>query len=104
MVRFYLAVLEPSDDGFSVFFPDVPGCASSGTTLREAALNAQEALQDNLSLTAEKGDPVPDPSDSLDVQVDPDVEVACYMLVGVDLPVLAEAADTRFLSARSFTT
>jgi predicted RNase H-like HicB family nuclease len=30
--------------GYSVFFPDIPGCTSGGDTLREAALNAEEAL------------------------------------------------------------
>lgn len=34
----YLAVFEPSDDGgYSIYFPDLPGCISVGKNLEEAA-------------------------------------------------------------------
>ena len=92
MTRFYLAVLEPSAGGFSVFSPDVPGCASSGATLSEAALNAEEALHRHLELDTGSGEPIPDARDDLDVRIDPYVEVAGYTLVNVDLPVLMKAA------------
>lgn len=35
----YVAILEPTDTGFSVYVPDLPGCVSSGRT-REAAARA----------------------------------------------------------------
>lgn len=40
----YFAVFEGDADGFSVYFPDLPGCTSAGDTFEEAASNAQEAL------------------------------------------------------------
>lgn len=40
----YLAVLEPASDGsYSVFFPDLPGCFSSGKDLDDAQRMAAEA-------------------------------------------------------------
>jgi predicted RNase H-like HicB family nuclease len=38
----YPAIIERAEDGFSVFFPDVPGCVSAGATIQEAARNAEE--------------------------------------------------------------
>ena len=41
----YVGLFETGADGtVSVFFPDVPGCASAGGTLSEAQRNAMEAL------------------------------------------------------------
>ena len=41
----YLAVLEPTKDGYSIFFPDLPGCISLADDLDEAQKNAKEALE-----------------------------------------------------------
>lgn len=41
----YIAVLEPvSPGGYSVWFPDLPGCASAGPSFGEAVQNAGIAL------------------------------------------------------------
>jgi len=32
----YLAVFEPTETGYSVYFPDLPGCASYGEGFEEA--------------------------------------------------------------------
>ncbi len=85
MVRFFPAIVEADADGYSVFFPDLPGCASSGTTLQEAARNAEEALQAHIDLTAEHGEEVPEPSDLDAVVVDPDIAVAARLLVRADI-------------------
>lgn len=40
----YFAVFEPSTDGsYSIYFPDLPGCISTGKNLEEAARMAAEA-------------------------------------------------------------
>ena len=51
---FYPAIVERAGAGFSVFFPDLPGCTSAGDTLQEAALNADgvDANSINRALTA----------------------------------------------------
>jgi predicted RNase H-like HicB family nuclease len=81
MARYYPAIVEADSDGYSVFFPDVPGCASGGATLQEAAQNAEEALQAHLDLSEEHGDPLPEPSDLDTAPVDPDIRVAARLLV-----------------------
>ena len=85
MARYYPAIVEADTEGYSVFFPDVPGCASGGATLQEAAQNAEEAIQAHLDLSEEHGDTLPEPSD-LDAAapVDPDIHVAARLLVRVE--------------------
>ncbi len=42
----YQAVFqEETDGGFSVWVPDLPGCASQGDTLEEALKNIKEAIE-----------------------------------------------------------
>lgn len=44
--REYQAVFqEETDGGFSVWVPDLPGCASQGETLEEALGNIKEAIE-----------------------------------------------------------
>jgi predicted RNase H-like HicB family nuclease len=81
MARYYPAIVEADSDGYSVFFPDVPGCASGGATLQEAAQNAEEALQAHLDLSEHHGDPLPEPSDLDTAPVDPDIRVVARLLV-----------------------
>ena len=40
----YLAVFEPTSNGYSVYFPDLPGCVSFGETIETAQKAASEAL------------------------------------------------------------
>lgn len=74
----YQGVFEPSEgSGFSVYFPDLPGCTSYGETLREAQKNAQDALGLHLYGMEQDGDQIPDPSDRPEV----DPETAAGYLV-----------------------
>lgn len=41
----YMAILEKGQDGYSVYFPDLPGCISWGANRGEAIRNATEALE-----------------------------------------------------------
>lgn len=43
-VYLYPAVFEKTETGYSVLFPDLPGCFTVGNTLEEAHLMAKEAL------------------------------------------------------------
>ena len=83
---YYPAIIERGGDGFGVFFPDLPGCASAGRTIQEAARNAEEALSGHLVTSAEHGDEIPAPSDLDALQRDPDVDEAARILVRADLP------------------
>jgi len=49
--------------GYSVDFPDLPGCATAGTTIEDAVSAAREALSLHLYGMAEDGDQIPGASD-----------------------------------------
>lgn len=56
----YTVVLEPAEDGsFSVWVPDLPGCASTGDTREEALANIAEAIRGHIETLQEHGEPVP---------------------------------------------
>ncbi len=62
MKYFYPAVFKKSKQGYEVIFPDVEGCITSGKTLEEALLNAEDALSLFLWDMEEKKDEVPQAS------------------------------------------
>jgi predicted RNase H-like HicB family nuclease len=37
-------IVEGEEGNFSAYFPDLPGCATAGTTMEELRSNAKEAL------------------------------------------------------------
>jgi predicted RNase H-like HicB family nuclease len=87
-IRHYPAIIEgDASSGYSVFFPDLPGCTSGGPTLQEAALNAEEALAGHVDLMLEAGEGLPEPSvlDALPRPFEPDVVEAARLLVRVCL-------------------
>ncbi len=43
-------VLEPNEDGYTVYVPSLPGCISEGRTEQEAMINIQEAIELYLEL------------------------------------------------------
>jgi predicted RNase H-like HicB family nuclease len=46
----YQVVLYPSDEGFAVSCPDLPGCWSQGNTEEEALENIRGAIADYLAV------------------------------------------------------
>ncbi len=38
-------ILEPSDEGYTVYVPSLPGCISEGKTVEEALVNIREAIK-----------------------------------------------------------
>ena len=34
----YLSIMEKADDGYSVYFPDLPGCISTGKDLQDVRI------------------------------------------------------------------
>jgi predicted RNase H-like HicB family nuclease len=79
-VRHYPAIVEgDAESGYSVFFPDLPGCTSGGGTLQEAALNTEEALAGHLALMLEAGEEVPPPGLLDGLAVEPDVVEAAHV-------------------------
>lgn len=82
----YPAIVERAAEGYSVFFPDLPGCTSAGPTIQDAALNAEEALAGHLLVSAQYGDDVADATPLDQVMSDPDIEEAARILVRAERP------------------
>src|SRR5262245_19857386 len=61
MEQHYLAILVPEDTGgWTVLFPDLPGCATHGATVQEAQWMAAESADLHLATLREDGsDPPP---------------------------------------------
>jgi predicted RNase H-like HicB family nuclease len=62
----YAVVIEKTGTGFSAYSPDVPGCAAVGDTEDATRLSFQEALVAHFELMRELGEPIPEPSSSVD--------------------------------------
>ncbi|ABI68958.1 conserved hypothetical protein [Syntrophomonas wolfei subsp. wolfei str. Goettingen G311] len=58
----YFAVFEPVATGYSVYFPDIPGCVSYGEDFEEAQKQAADALGLHLYGMEKDGDEIPTPS------------------------------------------
>ena len=59
-IKSYPAIFEKTDNNeFGVFFPDVLGCISAGTTFEEAYKNGVEALTLHLSSMIEDKEDIP---------------------------------------------
>ncbi len=79
-------VVERDDSpGYSLYFPDLPGCVTSGDSLAEVITNAGEALKLHLSGMLAEGEDIPAPSDPDDWVYDDDVNVHRVVLVGCDI-------------------
>lgn len=63
----YFAVFEPVETGYSVYFPDLPGCVSYGEDFEEAQKQAADALGLHLYGMEKDGDEIPAPSKALQV-------------------------------------
>jgi len=67
----YIAVLVPERrGGWTVLFPDLPGCASQGETLDEAIEMATDALAGHLAVARDYGDAIPTPRSVDDIRSD----------------------------------
>ena len=69
----FIGVFEPCDDGgYSVYFPDLPGCVSAGEDLETSQRNAAEALNLHIYGMERDGDIIPRPSNT--PIIDPETE------------------------------
>ena len=53
----YRVVLEESEEGFSVWVPGLPGCASQGATEEEALANIADAVREYMEVAVEQPTP-----------------------------------------------
>jgi len=93
MVYVYPATIQKENDGrFSVWFDDLPGCATSGATLADAVAMARDAMGGWLDCAQSNGDAIPQASNIRAIRAVNGQEVA---LVDVDLDAYRRENDQR---------
>ncbi len=55
----FLVVIEKSEDNYSAYSPDLPGCVATGSTREEAERNMHEAIVMHLDGLREDNLPIP---------------------------------------------
>lgn len=58
----YLIVIENAGSNYSAYSPDLPGCATTGSTVEETKRNMEGAIEFHLEGLREDGHPIPEPS------------------------------------------
>ena len=58
----YAIVIEKSQDNYSAYVPDLPGCIATGASLSEVETRIREAIEFHLDGLREDGTPLPQPS------------------------------------------
>jgi predicted RNase H-like HicB family nuclease len=66
MAEFVGIIHTDNEPGYSVCFPDFPGCITAGDTLQETYSMAREALQFHIEGMLEDGEPLPKKTYTLD--------------------------------------
>ncbi|NOJ72463.1 type II toxin-antitoxin system HicB family antitoxin [Paenibacillus alvei] len=61
---------EPDEGGYTVTFPDLPGCITEGDTIEESLHMAKDALGGHLYLMEEDNDDIPQPSKPYSIQLE----------------------------------
>ena len=65
----YPAIFTPDGGGYSICFPDIPGCYTCGDSLEEGILMATDVLALMLYEYEHENEPIPAPSEIKDVKV-----------------------------------
>jgi predicted RNase H-like HicB family nuclease len=63
----FVAQAHPDEEGWVIFFPDLPGCMTQADTWDEVAINARDAFDSWMDVTEEHGMPIPTPSTGDDI-------------------------------------
>lgn len=93
MIYVYPATIQHEKDGrYSIWFEDLPGCATSGETLPEAITMARDAMGGWLDCAIANGDEIPTSSNSSDIRVEAGQEIA---LIDMDLDAYRRENDQR---------
>jgi predicted RNase H-like HicB family nuclease len=61
----YAIVMENAGPNYSAYVPDLPGCVATGADVEEVQREIREAIELHLGGMREDGDPIPQPSSSV---------------------------------------
>ena len=76
----YPAIFDPNElGGYTVTFPDLPGCVTEGDNLEEALKMASEAMALHLYGMEQDGDEIPTPSNPAEVQIPDDTSPGAFV-------------------------
>ena len=65
----YTVIIEKTDNGYSAYLPDLPGCIAAGDTFEETSQLIREAANYHVEIMAEHGETIPEPT-SAAIEVD----------------------------------
>lgn len=89
----YPALFEVGDEkGYTVTFPDLPGCITEGDSMEEALHMAKEALELHMYGVEEDGEAIPDPSQPEKIVAPANTFVS---LVEVWMPMVRDEMENR---------
>lgn len=74
MTKQYPVVYEWAGRNFSGYAPDIEGCIATAKTLPTMRAALRSALKAHLQWLADDGDPIPDASEAVTVDMEPDPE------------------------------
>ncbi|MGB9180435.1 MAG: type II toxin-antitoxin system HicB family antitoxin [Pyrinomonadaceae bacterium] len=62
----YAVIVEEGENSFGAYVPDLPGCVAVAETREELMTLIQEAIEFHIEGLREDGQPVPEPSSSIE--------------------------------------
>ena len=62
----YAVVVEKGETSFGAYVPDLPGCVAAGETKEEVLQLIHEAIEFHVEGLREDGEPIPEPSSSIE--------------------------------------
>ena len=62
----YAVIVEEGENSFGAYVPDLPGCVAVAETKKEVMELIQEAIKFHIEGLREDGQPVPEPSSSIE--------------------------------------
>jgi len=62
----YAVIVEEGETSFGAYVPDLPGCAAAAETREEVLELIQEAIEFHLEGLRDDGQPIPEPSSSIE--------------------------------------
>ena len=69
MLTYNIQLRKENEGGYTVIVPALPGCITYGETVDEAIEMANEALELYVEELAERGEPIPDDSRTLELSI-----------------------------------
>ncbi|WP_436416720.1 type II toxin-antitoxin system HicB family antitoxin [Petrimonas sp.] len=69
MLTYNIQLRKENEGGYTVIVPALPGCITYGETVDEAIEMAKEAVELYVEELAERGEPIPDDSRTLELSI-----------------------------------